>query len=105
MNALELLPAKWKAVFDIDRLLGVVSQLIGSVLAEAHALGRNPIPGVPVPATRQPLLEDPRRVVRLDEVLHLHLLELAHAEDEIAGRYLVAKALADLRDSEGQLLA
>ena len=39
------------------------------------------------------------------EELHLHLLELARAEDEVAGRDLVAKALADLGDPERRLLA
>src|SRR5207247_901631 len=42
-------------------------------------------------------------VVRVDEELDLHLLELARAEDEVAGRDLVAKGLADLRDAERQL--
>lgn len=42
---------------------------------------------------------------RLDEELHLHLLELAGAEDEVAGGDLVAEALADLADAERRLLA
>src|ERR1700733_3918604 len=42
---------------------------------------------------------------RLDEELHLHLLELAGAEDEIARRDLVAERLADLADAERDLLA
>src|SRR3954462_13111218 len=46
-----------------------------------------------------------RRLVRRYEVLHLHLLELARAEDEVSGRDLVAKRLADLRDAERRLLA
>src|SRR2546428_13869801 len=37
----------------------------------------------------------------MDEVLHLHLLELSRAEDEVAGCDLVAEGLADLRDPEG----
>ncbi len=39
------------------------------------------------------------------EELHLHLLELAGAKDEVAGRDLVSKRLADLRDPEGRLAA
>ena len=39
------------------------------------------------------------------EELHLHLLELAGAEDEVAGGDLVAKRLADLGDPERRLLA
>ena len=37
------------------------------------------------------------------EELDLHLLELARAEGEIPRRDLVAKALADLGDAEGDL--
>ena len=39
------------------------------------------------------------------EVLHLHLLELAHPEHEVAGRDLVPERLPDLRDAERDLLA
>ena len=105
VDALELLPAEREAVLDVDRLLGVVRQLVRRVLTEAEALLGHAVVGVPRPAAREPLLEDARRVTGRDEVLHLHLLELAHPEDEVAGRDLVAKALADLGDAEGQLLA
>src|SRR5262249_46983257 len=40
------------------------------------------------------------RVCGRDEELHLHLLELAHPEEEVAGRDLVSEGLADLRDAE-----
>ena len=40
-----------------------------------------------------------------DEELHLHLLELARAEDEVARRDLVAEGLADLGDPERRFLA
>ena len=42
---------------------------------------------------------------RLDEELHLHLLELTGAEDEVARGDLVAEALADLADAERRLAA
>src|SRR5215213_11922630 len=45
------------------------------------------------------------RLRRRDEELHLHLLELERAEDEVPGRYLVPERLADLRDAERRLLA
>ena len=38
VDALELLPAEREAVLDVDRLLGVVGQLVGRVLAEAQPL-------------------------------------------------------------------
>ena len=37
--------------------------------------------------------------------MHLHLLEFAHAEDELAGDDLVPEGLADLRDAKRQLHA
>src|SRR5919202_166268 len=40
----------------------------------------------------------------LDEELHLHLLELAGPEDEVAGGDLVAEGLPDLSDAERRLL-
>src|SRR4029453_10939257 len=52
-----------------------------------------------------PVLVPARRLVRRHEVLHLHLLELAHAEEEVAGRDLVAERLAGLRDAERRLAA
>ena len=39
----------------------------------------------------------------LDEELHLHLLELAHPEDELPRNDFVAEGLADLSDAERQL--
>src|SRR5690606_12368315 len=39
------------------------------------------------------------------EELHLHLLELARPEDEVAGRDLVAESLADLCNAERNALA
>ena len=106
VDALELLPAEREAVLDVDRLLRVVGQLVGSVLAEAQPLRGDAVGLVPRPPARQPLLERGRcPLLRPDEVLHLHLLELAHPEHEVAGRDLVAEALADLRDPERDLLA
>ena len=52
-----------------------------------------------------PVRERTPRGAGLDEVLHLHLLELASAEDEVPDGDLVAEALADLRDAERELLA
>ncbi len=92
MDALQLLPAEREAVFDVHGLLGVVGQLVGRVLAQAQALGRHAVALIPGAALRQPLLERGRgRGLRADEVLHLHLLELAHPEDEVAGADLVAE--------------
>ena len=47
----------------------------------------------------------PHLLARADEELHLHLFELAHAEDELTRHDLVAERLADLGDTERQLHA
>ena len=52
-----------------------------------------------------PVLEPLQILAGLAEELQLHLLEFAHAEDEVAGRYLVAEGLAYLANARGQLLA
>ena len=64
-----------------------------------------PRSGVPVQARLQPVLVPLRGLVRRDEELHLHLLELERAEDEVARGDLVAEGLADLRDPERRLAA
>src|SRR4029453_18641990 len=58
---------------------------------------------LPLPALLYPRLVPLLVGPGLDEVLHLHLLELAGAEDEVARRDLVTERLADLRDTERRL--
>ena len=53
----------------------------------------------------QPVFEPVLRVVWRHEELHLHLLELAHPEGEVAWGDLVAEALSDLGDAERRPLA
>src|SRR5439155_24766704 len=60
---------------------------------------------VPAAPHGEPLDEEAWSIGRSAEVLHLHLLEPARAEDEIARRDLVAEGLPDLRDAERQLPA
>ena len=105
VDALELLPAEREPVLDVDRLLGVVGQLVRGVLAEAQPLRRDAVALVPRPPPAAATPRSCRGAVRPDEVLHLHLLELAHPEDEVAGADLVAERLADLGDPERDLLA
>ena len=101
----ELGAGEAEAVLDVDRALGVVAQLLLRVLVEPHVLGVEAEVDVPVPALLQPVLVPLLVRARHDEELHLHLLELAGAEDEVAGSDLVAEALAGLADAERRLLA
>src|SRR6266511_4369280 len=101
----ELRAAEAEAVLDIDRALRVVRQLLSRVLEVAQVRRGDAQVGVPVPALGQPVLVPLLVGAGLDEVLHLHLLELARTEDEVARRDLVAEALAHLGDAERRLLA
>jgi hypothetical protein len=41
--------------------------------------------------------------IRSNEILHLHLLEFAGAQDKVAWRDFIAKRFADLRNPKRQL--
>lgn len=105
-DAFEFAPfvaAELEAVLDVGGALGVVGELLLGVLVPAHVLFAEAEAGVPVPAFLHPVLLPLLVLARLDEEFHLHLFELAGAEDEVAGGDLVAEGLAHLRDAEGGL--
>src|ERR1035437_7696380 len=60
--------------------------------------------GVPALTLSQPVCEPLLSFGRRHEVLHLHLLKLARAEDEVTGCDLVTERLANLGDSERRFL-
>ncbi len=104
-DALELVQAPGEPELDVSSPARVVRQLLGVVLPQLeHVLGdaELPVPAVPLVA---PVLEPPIALLRGNEVLHLHLLELSGPKDEVLGGDLVAERLADLRDAERGPLA
>ena len=82
------------------RVVGEFLVVVESVILVPHAEGF-----VPFHAGFLPLLEPFHLGAGLAEELHLHLLELAHTEDELAGDDLVAEGLTYLGDAEGNLHA
>ncbi|CDZ92017.1 Predicted transcriptional regulator [Rhodococcus ruber] len=107
-DALELAPfaaLEVEAVLDVDGALGVVGQLVLRVLVQAQVVLVDAESGVPVHPVVDPVLVPLLVLARLDEELHLHLLELAGPEDAVARGDLVAEALAGLADAERRLLA
>ena len=104
-DALNLAPAPGVEVLDVVGGLGVVGELVGLVGSESQAFGVDAEAGVPRHAVVDPLPVPLLVVARLDEELDLHDLELAGAEDEVAGGDLVAEGLADLGDAERELAA
>ena len=104
-DALELVPAPREQELHIGGGRRVVAQLVGPVGPQPYRLGVDAQVQVPLVPGLAPVLEPVAGRVGRDEVLHLHLLELAGAEHEVPRRDLVAERLADLGDSEGRPLA
>ena len=105
-DSLELLPADGVEVLEVARAARVVGALLGGVLADAEVLLAQAEVEVPAAARLDPVAVPLLGLGGRDEELHLHLLELAQAEEEVAGRDLVPERLAaDLRDAERRLAA
>ncbi|MPM15576.1 hypothetical protein SDC9_61947 [bioreactor metagenome] len=107
-HALQLAPVgalETEPVLDVDGALRVVGELLLGVLVEPQVGRVDAELDVPLVAVVDPVLVPLLVGPRLDEELHLHLLELAGAEDEVAGGDLVAEGLAHLADTERRLLA
>src|SRR4029079_1495095 len=104
-DPLELRPADREQVLDVARAARVVRELVGLVRADAEVALANAVAEMPAEALVDPVAVPLVRLVRRDEELHLHLLELERAEDEVPGRDLVPERLADLRDPERRLAA
>ena len=104
-HAPQLAPAEGEQELEVGGRLGIEGQLLGLVVPQAQVFFFDAQAQQPVLAERAPVVEPLQVLAGLAEELQLHLLELAHAEDEVAGGDLVAEALADLADARGQLLA
>ena len=104
-DSLELEPADREQVLEVARRARVVRQLRRLVRTDTQMARTEPEVEEPAISRLDPVLEPLRRVGGWHEELHLHLLELPQAEEEVPGRDLVAEALADLRDPERRLHA
>ena len=103
-DAPQLAPAEGEEVLHVGGGFGVEGQLLGPVVPEADVFLRHAQAEQPAAAELLPVGEPLQVRVGLAEELQLHLLELPGAEGKVAGGDLVAEALADLADAEGQLL-
>ena len=106
-DALQLAPLRAleaEPVLDVDGPLRVVRELLLRVLEVPQVVPGDAEAGVPVGPVVDPVLVPLLVGAGLDEELHLHLLELAGPEDEVARGDLVPERLADLADAERRLL-
>ena len=103
VDAFQLLEAEGEVELDVRGGVGVVGQLL--MVVETVVFGPHTQVHMPFHAGFLPFLEPFQLGSGLDEELHFHLLELPHAEDELAGHNLIAEGLANLGDTEGNLHA
>ena len=101
MDALEFLEAEGELKLDVGGGVGIVGQFL--VVVEAVLLIAQSEGLVPLQTGLFPLGEPLKLGTWTHEELHLHLLKLPHAEDELTGHYLVAEGLAYLGYSERNL--
>ena len=83
-DALELGPADRVEVLDVARRARVVRELVRLVLAQPQRLAIDAERHVPLQPLLHPVLVPLLGLGRRHEELHLHLLELERAEDEVA---------------------
>ena len=103
VDAFQLLEAEREVELDIRSGIGVVRQLL--VVVEAVVFRTHAEVDMPLHAVLLPGGEPLHLRAGTAEEFHFHLLELAHAEDELAGDDLVAEGLSDLGDAERDLHA
>ena len=104
-NAPQLTPAEGEEELKVSGGLGVEAQLLGVVVTQSEILVLQADVQQELVAEAAPVLKPLKIGAGLAEELKFHLLKLSYAEDEVAGGDLVAEALADLSDAEGQLAA
>src|SRR5579859_1982295 len=101
VDAFPFLPAQDGLVFDIKGLLRVVRQFVRAVRAEAQAIFVVDDALVPLETPLLPVIEPLLHLAGMHKELQVPLLELALAEEEVAGRDLVAESFPDLADAKG----
>ena len=104
-NAPELAPAEREQILKVSRRLGIEAKLLCGVVAQAEILLLQTDLQQEVLAVAAPVLEPFQIGVGLAEEFQLHLLKFADAENEVAGRDLIAEGFADLADAERDLAA
>ena len=101
MNSLEFLESEREIELNVGGGIGIVGEFL--VVVEAVVLRTHPEVDVPLHAVCLPFLEEFHLCTWPAEEFHLHLLELPHAENELACHDFISECLSDLGDSERNL--
>ena len=103
-DAFEFAHAEWELVFEVVGLLRVERSFSIRNVIDVDLRAGNADVLVEFEPLLEPVVGELHAVLRAAEILDLHLLEFARAENVVAGIDLVAKGFSDLCDAEGQLL-
>ncbi len=99
VNTLEFFETKGKVILDIPSSLGVEHQVLVLMPPKIFGLESQRL-GIVGEAFLPPFFIGFRCGTRVDEVLHLHLLKFAFAENKLSRRNFVTERLTDLRDTK-----
>src|SRR5437870_3725228 len=91
-----------ETILNVYSAFGVMRQLFPWLLVKAQVFPREADVQEPLQTRINPFLMGLLVLSRAHKVLHLHLLELARAKDEVTGRDFVTKRFPDLGDTEGK---
>ncbi len=105
MDTFQLLPAHGEEELDVIGVLCVEGKLVFSMAVPAQVFRIDSHLVVEVHSLFSPVREPLILASGLAEELHFHLLKFTGAEDEVLCGNLVAEALADLGNAEGNLHA
>ena len=104
-DAPELSPAEGEEELEVRGGFGIEAQLFRAVVAQTEFLVVEAQTEQPFVAEFAPVGEPFEVGAGFAEEFEFHLLEFAHAEDEVAGRDFVAEGLAYLPYTEGHALS
>ena len=95
-DTLELLDAEGEFVFDVVGLLRIKRTITIGHIEDVQLGARDADLLVKLEAFLKPLVGEAHAVIRMAEVLDLHLLELTHSKYKLTGHNFVSKGLACL---------
>ena len=101
----QLTPAEGEQELDIRGCLGVEGKFFRIMVADTHLLLFHSQTLQEINTVLFPVRKPFQIRIRLTEELHLHLFELSHTEDKVAGCDLVSERFTHLADAKRNLLA
>src|SRR6056297_696358 len=100
MDTFQFLKAEGKFKFNVERGIGIMGQLIMFMKTEFGFIYSQSF--MPFVTNLFPVFKPFHFFTRSDKILHLHLLEFPHAEDELPSYDLITESFANLGNTKWQ---